>query len=537
MKFAHLTDTHLGYRQYGLIEREEDFYKVFRDIVANIISEKPDFVIHSGDLFEFSKPSPNTLLVSQEQLLKLNEANIPVYAIAGNHDILMRKKAIPPQVLFKNLGLNLITPKNQYFTFDDVFIGGTPYHSKLQADSLKDTLNSLSEKAEEFSKRILIIHQGIDKYLPWEYELELADLPKNFDYYACGHVHNRIVDDFAKGKLVYPGSTEIWKANELGDYLKKKKGFYLVEMNNDEIDVKAIDINLPREFISKTIQYPQLNKELYDLKDHIYKSYNKPIVNLTVEGGNFNRGDVYEQINNILADYCLKIRPTFKSEDIVNDEKLIEDITTLEPKELLSEKLKSFDNEDITNLGIGLFDNLSKDKTEESEKIVDNFYKDYFENISISDVDLDFDISDIDVSDLDLDISDLDVSNPDLDISDYESDFTNLTDSSTKNSDNLDNFIFEDKKNDDENSDHSSLDDENSDGSSLDNRNLDSSSLDDGNLNSSSLDDENSDGLDDTNLNESNFKHDFDKFNGDLENKSKHKSKPNDKNDKDFSNK
>lgn len=398
MKFAHLADTHLGYRQYGLIEREEDFYNAFIEIINKIIAENPDFVIHSGDLFEFSKPSPNALLIFQEQFLRLKDDGIPVYAIAGNHDILMRKNAIPPQVLFKKLGLNLISPKEQYFIYDDVFIGGCPYHSKLQVDSLKNSLNNLSKEAENYSKKVLVIHQGIDKYLPWEYELELADIPQNFDYYACGHVHTRIVDDFGMGKLAYPGSSEIWKANELGDYLKKKKGFYLVEMSNDIVNVEPINIELQREFIIKNIQYPNLNNEIQELKSYISKLKNNPIVNLTVEGGNFNRGDVYEKINKEVFDISLKIRPTFKSEDILNDEKLIEDIDNLDPKELLAEKLRIFDNEDIVKLAIELLNNLSTEKLEESEKIANKFFKEYFEDIDISDID----VNDSEMKDIDL---------------------------------------------------------------------------------------------------------------------------------------
>ena len=405
MKFAHLADTHLGYRQYGLIEREEDFYKVFKDIVDKIIVENPDFLIHSGDLFEFSKPSPNALLVFQDALLKLKDNGIPVYAIAGNHDILMRKNAIPPQVLFKKLGLNLISPKAPYFVYDDVFIGGTPYHSKLQADSLKDKLNNLSKEAENYSKKILVIHQGIDKYLPWEYELELADLPLNFNYYACGHVHTRIVDDFGRGKLVYPGSSEIWKANELGDYVKKKKGFYLIDVANNFIEVEPINITPQREFIIKNIQYSDLDDEIQNLKTYISKLKNKPIVNLTVEGGNFNRGDVYEKINQELFDFSLKIRPVFKSEDILNDEKLIEDVATLDPKGLLAEKLQVFENEDIVKLAIELLNKLSNDKTEESEKIANEFFKEYFEELDIQDEGIDFSEEDFDILETEFDDS------------------------------------------------------------------------------------------------------------------------------------
>ena len=108
MKFAHLADTHLGYRQYGLFEREKDFYEVFEKVIDKIIEENVDFVVHSGDLFETARPSPMALLTFQKDLLKLKGAGIPMYAIAGNHDIVMRKGSIPPQVIFKKLGLKVI---------------------------------------------------------------------------------------------------------------------------------------------------------------------------------------------------------------------------------------------------------------------------------------------------------------------------------------------------------------------------------------------------------------------------------------------
>ena len=41
MKFAHLADTHLGYRQFGLLEREKDFYEVFDMVILVRIFQAP----------------------------------------------------------------------------------------------------------------------------------------------------------------------------------------------------------------------------------------------------------------------------------------------------------------------------------------------------------------------------------------------------------------------------------------------------------------------------------------------------------------
>ena len=163
MLIAHIADTHLGYRQYGLFEREIDFYNHFNILIDKIIEEKPDFLIHSGDLFESSRPPTKALLTVQENFLKLKEENIPVYAIAGNHDIVMRKNALPPQVLYKKFGLRLIGSKNPYFIHEDVFIGGSPYRSKYHSKSLLNSIESLENDAKSYKKKIIILHQSIDK--------------------------------------------------------------------------------------------------------------------------------------------------------------------------------------------------------------------------------------------------------------------------------------------------------------------------------------------------------------------------------------
>ncbi|RBQ22504.1 DNA double-strand break repair protein Mre11 [Candidatus Methanobinarius endosymbioticus] len=387
MKFAHLADTHLGYRQYGLIEREGDFYNVFNEIVDKIIEERVDFIIHSGDLFEMAKPSPNALLIFQEGLMKIKEAGIPFYAVAGNHDIIMRQNALPPQILFRKLGLSLISPNNpiinsSFLKENDIFIGGIPYLPKSQNSLLKTKLQELSKKSNGFSKRILVSHQGIDKYLPFQYELELADLPDSFNYYAMGNVHNRIINDFGEGKLVYPGSTEIWRSNEVLDYKKNGKGFYIVDISGTtdrkNFEVEPIDVELPREFIFKNIEYKKLDSDLMNLERHTSSLKNKPIVNVTVEKGSFNSADVYKKLNKSLSKSTLMLRPSFKADDLIKEENQIGDKTSLEPKDLLIERLKSFDNEDISNLAIDLLNFLSKDKFEESEKISNSFYEEYF---------------------------------------------------------------------------------------------------------------------------------------------------------------
>ena len=377
MKFAHLADTHLGYRQFGLYEREKDFYEVFEKITDKIIEEKVDFVIHSGDLFDNSRPSPLALLTFQKCLIKLKNANIPVYAIAGNHDSVLRKGAIPPQVLFKKFGLKVISPINTNYMYEDVFIAGLPYYSSSQYKNLKNKLSDLSKKAANHEKSILVLHQGIDKYFNLQYELEIGDVPDNFTYYAMGHLHNFINDDFGEGKLVYPGSSEVWKTSELEDYRKNGKGFVIVDLDGKKPSIDRIKINIPREFIERTLDYNNLASEIEAIKQTIKDFDKKPILNLTVNNVT-STSNAHEIITEELDDLALMIRPKFKVPGEESIDLIIDKENALGPIEVLSSRLEKYDDAEIIKFATELYNLLSKDKSEDAKELMDEFYKEKY---------------------------------------------------------------------------------------------------------------------------------------------------------------
>ena len=377
MKFAHLADTHLGYRQFGLYEREKDFYEVFEKITDKIIEEKVDFVIHSGDLFDNSRPSPLALLTFQKCLIKLKNANIPVYAIAGNHDSVLRKGAIPPQVLFKKFGLKVISPINTNYMYEDVFIAGLPYYSSSQYKNLKNKLSDLSKKAANHEKSILVLHQGIDKYFNLQYELEIGDVPDNFTYYAMGHLHNFINDDFGEGKLVYPGSSEVWKTSELEDYRKNGKGFVIVDLDGKKPSIDRIKIDIPREFIERTLDYNNLASEIEAIKQTIKDFDKKPILDLTVNNVT-STSNAHEIITEELDDLALMIRPKFKVPGEESIDLIIDKENALGPIEVLSSRLEKYDDAEIIKFATELYNLLSKDKSEDAKELMDEFYKEKY---------------------------------------------------------------------------------------------------------------------------------------------------------------
>lgn len=373
MRFAHLSDSHLGNRQYGIFEREEDYYEIFDKTIDKIIELDVDFVIHSGDLFDSSRPSTNAFLAFQRGLLKLNNAGIPMYAIAGNHDIVMRKGIKPPIDLFEELGLNILRHDNGFIE-GDVFICGVQFIPSSQKRVLDMVLDRFSNEAKNHSKSIIVLHQGIKKFIDYgddSFELELNELPTNFNYYAMGHLHNYITEDLGNGKLIYPGSMEVSKSNEIAQI--DNKGFCVVDLSGDEPSVERITVEISRKQCKSNIKYSELNDKLSKLKAQIQDLDKKPLLNLIVYGGDLNSSDVHELIHEEIGKDVLNLKISYIPEKEIEDN--THRLPTLNPKSYLWDRInEKYDDEVIANLSVNLLETLSENRMGDAKSISDIYF-------------------------------------------------------------------------------------------------------------------------------------------------------------------
>src|SRR5947209_16123777 len=84
MKILHVSDWHLGRTTYNA-SRAEDHEKVLGEIADIARHEKPDLIVHTGDLFESIRPAYEDMDRGIRALIDLART-APVVVLCGNHD-------------------------------------------------------------------------------------------------------------------------------------------------------------------------------------------------------------------------------------------------------------------------------------------------------------------------------------------------------------------------------------------------------------------------------------------------------------------
>ncbi len=207
MKFAHLADCHIGsWRDPKLRNISLD---AFAATIDQCISERVDFVLMSGDLFNNALPSIDHLNVVVKKLKALKDMAIAAYAIEGSHDFSPSGKTIIK--VLENAGLLAVVAANR-FTIDPKtnakLLGVLGRRGCLERELFKEL--SLSELEKEQGFKIFMFHSAIEELKPAFLKevpcIPLAAFPKNFNYYAGGHVHTVDHKDFlGYPNIVFPG--------------------------------------------------------------------------------------------------------------------------------------------------------------------------------------------------------------------------------------------------------------------------------------------------------------------------------------------
>jgi exonuclease SbcD len=304
--FIHVADTHLGYEQYGVRERFNDFSRTFWRIADDAKQRKVDFVLIAGDLFNKRAIDAQTLLHATEGLRRLKAANIPVLAIEGNHDRSYYRDGISwLQFLCHEDFITLLTPimrdgvpqitpwqsQNMLGSYVDMIGGrlrvyGLPWQGAATTRSMEGMAQAMKairaeEEAEGIEYRILMMHTGVEGIVARVQGLpamsHFQPLRECVDYLALGHVHKPYNFD---GWMYNPGSTETCGAEEA----QWDRGYYYVQ----------VDTETPERIID-----PE-SKERVHHAEHI-KSKRRPFVrhDLRVDGLT-DPEELYAR----LEDYC-----------------------------------------------------------------------------------------------------------------------------------------------------------------------------------------------------------------------------------------
>lgn len=297
MLFSHIADTHLGLVQYGSNEREQDVYDVFNQAIDRSIKDNVDFVIFAGDIFHVPNPNGTAVIQMGNALKRLKQNNIDSFFILGDHDI-SRIRGTPIPYIYHNLEFSKYIGNGKPIEYKGIMLVGLDKIRKNEMSQYEETFSNLDKSVEKFSgHKILVLHQGITEFNKFAGELQSTDLPKNFTYYAMGHLHDKDIKQFnhLNGPIAYPGSIELTTSEGIKE---TKKGFFEVDISGNEAIPNWIELDTRPQFSVNT-DYKELTKTIDEVIEKISDFTKKPIIEVKIQGNDIDTDYIQAQITRL----------------------------------------------------------------------------------------------------------------------------------------------------------------------------------------------------------------------------------------------
>jgi len=396
--FVHAADLHLGYSQYGLEARREDFDKAFEELVSKTIELKPDFMIIAGDLFHHARPSNATLENAIRNFSRLREAGVPVLTVDGSHD--SAPNIVTGTILnpLDSAGLICHLPRHNRACWrkqECCYVYGVPnYRTRRKTEELLPAFMEQNKPTPDQSLfNIFVFHMALDlpsvkpPYMEAEASPELV--PEGFNYYAAGHIHSRYRENFKTGLLIYSGCTETVNYDEAKD----KKGFYHVKVDEKgEIIPEFIELESPRKFIVLEQDFTGLtSSRITESVVQLVKGADEEgVIIIPVLKGvlpaEASRADVDVALIRSTAERALLVHPIVLLRESEVSEEIIRSIFEGESKDLrtkafeyflqiFSERYSRDEAERIARIAVSLVEPLTKKQEEKVKQTIEEFLK------------------------------------------------------------------------------------------------------------------------------------------------------------------
>lgn len=242
-KFAHMADAHLGAHREPNLQKVE--LATFDAAMKKCVEAGVDFVLICGDLFHVGIPDLAVVNSAIRSMMYVRRRGIPVYAIYGSHDYTPNGTSVIDLLNTAGVLTNVFKPS---FEGGTLRLGVTTDEStgaKIVGISARkiglesryfDQLDRESLERESGFK-VFAFHSGLTELKPphlSEMETVNSDLlPKGFDYYAGGHIHER--GEFrlpGLTNIVFPGPLFTGYGRDLEATARgEKRGFYIVKFD------------------------------------------------------------------------------------------------------------------------------------------------------------------------------------------------------------------------------------------------------------------------------------------------------------------
>lgn len=245
MKFIHTADIHLDSPLHRLAAYEgmpvEEIRQASRRALENLIelalNESVDFVLIAGDLFDGDWKDYNTGLYFIRQIRRLNDTNIHVFIVSGNHDAAGQVTKTLPYPANTHV---FSTRKPETKTVDALKLA--IHGQSFSKPAVTDNLAARYPEPVPGHFNIGLLHTsltgrtGHERYAPCSIE----DLKNSgYDYWALGHVHQaEVVSD--DPPIVFPGCIQGRHIRETGI-----KGCVLVSFDeglSPKIEKRPLDV-------------------------------------------------------------------------------------------------------------------------------------------------------------------------------------------------------------------------------------------------------------------------------------------------------